>query len=221
MRHGEDPVARTAVVLTGGEPVAAERVMVPPDAFVVAADSGLHHAEALGLNVDLVVGDFDSVSPEALARAEQAGVQVERHSAAKDATDLELALLAARERGCREAIVVGGGGGRLDHLIAGLLVLASPALRDMHVRAITADASIAVVTGEAMIDGPVGSLVTLLAVGGAAEGVVTEGLEFPLRNERLDPLSTRGVSNVITHSPAFVQLRSGVLLVIQPEDFPK
>src|SRR5262249_11223939 len=51
-----------------------------------------------------------------------AGAVVERHPTAKDATDLELALLAARDRGAAEIVVVGGHGGGLDPLPAHLLL---------------------------------------------------------------------------------------------------
>ena len=54
-------------------------------AWVIAADSGLDHANALGLAVDLVLGDLDSVSKEALEPARRAGIPVEEHPAAKDA----------------------------------------------------------------------------------------------------------------------------------------
>ena len=98
---------------------------------VIAADSGLDHAHAPRRRGRLVVGDLDSVDPETLAAAELAGTTVERHPAAKDATDLELALLAARDRGAREIVVVGGHGGRLDHFLANALLLATPALADV------------------------------------------------------------------------------------------
>ena len=64
-------------------------------AFVVAADGGADAALALGLHVDLAIGDFDSISAAGLAALERAGTRIERHPAAKDATDLELALDAA------------------------------------------------------------------------------------------------------------------------------
>ncbi|MGH8979215.1 MAG: thiamine diphosphokinase, partial [Acidimicrobiia bacterium] len=50
-----------ALVLAGGDPVdAGLRNVLPDAAFVVAADSGLHLAEGLGLKVDRIVGDLDS-----------------------------------------------------------------------------------------------------------------------------------------------------------------
>ena len=62
---------------------------------MIAADGGVDRALALGLHVDVAIGDFDSVTAAGLAAAEAAGARIERHPAAKDATDLELALDAA------------------------------------------------------------------------------------------------------------------------------
>src|SRR5262245_60062395 len=121
-----------ALVFAGGEPPAARDVAdltdLEPHATVVAADSGLHHAQELGWHVDVVVGDLDSVDPAALAAAEHRGATVERHPAAKDETDLELALLTARARGATRAVVLGVAGGRLDHFLANTLVLTADAL---------------------------------------------------------------------------------------------
>jgi thiamine pyrophosphokinase len=60
----------------------------------------------------------------------------------------------------------------------------------------------------------------LLPLGGAAEGVTTTGLRYPLRDETLDPGSTRGVSNVVDTTPAGVALRAGVLLAVLPDGTP-
>ncbi len=89
---------RTALVFAGGErpPPSAVDGLLAAD-VVIAADSGLGHALALGCAVDLVVGDLDSVDPDDARRARRpAGAVVEQHPADKDATDLELALDAAR-----------------------------------------------------------------------------------------------------------------------------
>ena len=88
-----------AVVFAGGDPLPEEvRRLLPRDALVVAADSGLDLARRLGVPVDLVVGDFDSVDPAGLAAAAAAGSVLERHPVDKDATDLELALDAVLRR---------------------------------------------------------------------------------------------------------------------------
>jgi thiamine pyrophosphokinase len=207
----------TVVVFAGGDrPVRDALSDLPDDALIIAADSGVDHALALGVRVDLVVGDLDSADPQALEAAVAAGAEVDRHPAVKDATDLELALLAARDRGARDIVVVGGHGGRLDHLLANALLLASPSLTGVRVRARMGDAEITVVHDRADLAGRAGGLCSLLPVGGPAHGVVTEGLTYPLHHETLHPGSTRGVSNEFMTTIATVTLDDGVLLVVVP-----
>ncbi len=204
------------VVFTGGdaEPIAAG--LLPDGAFVIGADSGIEQAQALGWPVDLAIGDFDSVSPDALAAAERDGAVVERHPAAKDATDLELALRAAARRGPHEIVVVGGAGGRLDHLLGGVLALTDDAYAAIRIRALVGPARLHVVRDHVELRGEPGELVTLLPIGGAARGVTTSGLLYPLATETLEPASTRGVSNVLVADGARVSLTAGVLLAVLP-----
>jgi thiamine pyrophosphokinase len=124
------------IVVTGGDPVRRDALAgIPDGAIVIAADSGVEHAQALGLRIHLAIGDFDSVDPAALRAAEQSGARIERHPAAKDATDLELALDAAIALEPSAIRVLGGHGGRLDHLLANALLLASPAYEHVEVSA--------------------------------------------------------------------------------------
>ncbi len=208
----------TVIVLAGGAPAGSElRSCLPVADAVIAADSGLESAAPLGLAVDLVVGDFDSVDPAVLAAAEAAGVAIERHPVGKDATDLELALDAAARIGARRVVVVGGTGGRVDHLVANLLLLAVPAHAGIAIELLARDArAVAVTRGTAELHGRCGALVTLLALGGPARGVTTTGLRYPLHGETLEPASTRGVSNEIVTEPASVEVADGTVLAILP-----
>ncbi len=201
------------VVASGAGP----SVVVPAAPTVIAADGGLDRATALGLDVGVVVGDLDSVSAGALAAAEAAGARVVRHPEAKDATDLELALAEAARLGGRRVLVVASAGGRLDHLLGSLLLLGADPYAGIELDAIVGDALVHVVRGERALRGSPGDLVSLLAVGGAATGVVTSGLEFPLAGETLLPGSSRGISNVFTQTDARVTLDTGVLLAIRPD----
>jgi thiamine pyrophosphokinase len=201
----------TVVVLCGG-PDRPSPAALPAASAVVAADGGVELALELGLTVDLAVGDFDSVSEEALA----ASAQVERHPASKDASDLELALDAALRLRPERIAVLGGGGGRLDHLLGILLVLAAEAYAGVRVDAQLGAAAVHVVRGERRLAGEPGELISLFAAHGPAAGVVTEGLTYPLRGETLEPGSSRGLSNVFAEPEARIALEQGVLLAVRP-----
>ena len=200
------------VVASGAGP----SVAVPGTPTVIAADGGLDRAAALGLDVDVVIGDLDSVSADALAAAEAAGARIVRHPEAKDATDLELALDEAVRLGARRVLVVASAEGRLDHLLGSLLLLGADAYEAIELDAIVGDALVHVVRGERALRGSPGELLSLVAIGGAATGVVTNGLDFPLAAETLHPGSSRGVSNVFSGTEARVTLDTGVLLAIRP-----
>jgi len=204
------------VVAGGGPPDPESALAIPLGARVIAADRGLEHALALGLDVEIAVGDFDSASPEAVARAEASGTRIERHSAEKDATDLELALDAALALGPEGILVLAGDGGRLDHLLSTLLLLGSSRYEAVEIDAFVGPARVHVVRGQRAIEGSVGELVSLLALHGPAEGVRTEGLAYPLEGETLEPGSSRGVSNVFVSATPRISLERGVLLAIRP-----
>jgi thiamine pyrophosphokinase len=214
----EEGVAeRVVVIVAGGEPPGPWAFLaVPAGATVIAADSGLDHAVALGLDVAVAVGDFDSASPAAVRAAEARGVRVVRHPVAKDATDLELALGEALALRPDRIVVLAGEGDRLDHLLSLLLLLGAQSLEDVVVDAVVGDARVHVVRSERMIAGAPGDLVSLLVLHGPAEGVRTEGLEYPLDGETLEPGSSRGVSNVLAGHLARVAVEHGVVLAICP-----
>ncbi len=214
----ETPPASLALVFAGGDPVDnAVAARLPGGVFTVAADSGVEQALALGRDVDLVVGDFDSADPAAVDAAVAAGAEVRRYPAEKDESDLELAVRAARDSGANGVIVVGGSGGRLDHLLANALLLASPSFDDIDIEALLDDTRITVVRREARLSGAPGDVCSLLAAGGPARGVRTTGLRYPLDHEDLLPGSTRGLSNELVEPVATVSLEHGTLLAVQPD----
>jgi thiamine pyrophosphokinase len=193
-------------------------------ALVVAADGGAKAAERLGLRVDLVVGDADSLDLAALDRLAAAGTAVERSPTDKDETDTELALLAAIRRGAERLTILGAlGGRRLDHELANLWLLAHPALGRVAATILDDTARIRLLQApdpegrpvRLELPGPVGALVSLLPFGGDALGITTQGLRYPLRDEPLRLGPARGISNVRLAPTASVLLRAGRLLVVE------
>ena len=215
MAQSPEPAVTVVVVAGGDPPTDAEVARLPADPVVIAADSGLDHAQAASLTVAVAVGDMDSVSPDALAVAEQAGTRIERHPTDKDQTDLELALELATRLADR-VIVIGAAGGRLDHLIGNLTALASPQWSGVEIEAWLGNAQAVVIHGHRTLEAQPGTTVSLFALGGPAR-VTTTGLAWPLDDEILDPLTSRGLSNRTTTSSPQLSVHEGVVLAVIPE----
>lgn len=193
--------------------------------LVIAADGGLRWAQKLGVQADVVVGDMDSADGAALAEVEAGGAEIVRHDPDKDATDLELALRLACERGASSITLIGGHGGRLDHFLGNIALLASLP-KGVQAQALMGDAEIAVLhgTGAAgtrnksssrVFDGEPGRQVSLIPWGADASGVSTTALRWPLAGETLPLGTSRGISNEMTGTQAEIALESGTLLVIK------
>lgn len=216
----EQPRHRTVVVVAGGDtpPHVGLRAVLPTPDLVVAADSGVHHARLLGMHVDVVVGDLDSATPDDLAHATAEGAAIERFPVAKDQTDLELALDRAAVLGGAGAtlVVVASIGGRLDHALANLLVLAAPAYAAHRVEAFVDRWHVSLVRDEEReLTTRPGATVTLLVLDEPSLRVRTEGLAYPLHDEPLLRFSTRGVSNVADGDRCRVAARGGALFVLR------
>jgi thiamine pyrophosphokinase len=210
-----------AVLVASGEPDPADVRWVGGADLVLAVDAGASWLAEIGRRPDALVGDLDSVDPRLVAGLEADGVTVERYPTEKDASDTELAVGYALRRGATEVVLIGGfGGDRLDHGLANLLLLlAAPRSEWPRARltAVKGGTQVrAIRDGESLVlDAPPGTLVSLLPVGGDAEGLVTSGLRYPLDDESLAQGSTRGLSNEVVAAPASVRLRRGALLVIE------
>jgi len=201
------------IVFAGGElhtaPVAG------PGDLVIAADSGYDHALALGIPVDVLIGDLDSISPTGLEHARSSGVEVIQHPTDKDDTDLELALRAAMDRGATTVDIHGGEGGRLGHLMSVALSTTHPERERINISWHTGTG----IVRSAMPQNPVvfsattGEVVTLIPVG-KADGVTTKGLRWSLDDAALERGSSRGVSNETIAEQITIEVGEGAVLVV-------
>jgi len=202
---------RGLLVIGGAGPAAASlREAARGACLVAAADAGLVRILEAGLLPDLVVGDMDSLPDRTLLNrvpAERVFVFPED----KDETDTEIGMRMLRERGCTEITLAGGGGGRMDHLLAVALLFER---RTPPVRWLTDTADMYLVQGEAEFDGWEGSIVSVFPVGARAARMKSDGLRWPL-----DGLVFRrgygGVSNRVVGERMRISVRTGKLLLVR------
>ena len=160
---GEGPAAEIGAALAGGADL------------IAAADSGLSAAEAAGFRPDWIVGDMDSL--EDLSRLDTYPQdRVIRSSRDKDDTDTELLLTLLWDKGCDEVWLVGGGGGRTDHLLAVQALFEREKSPD---RWITAGEDIRQVR-EGLTLNLAASLVSVFPLGNGPWEAESRGLKWPL-----------------------------------------
>jgi len=210
-----------AIVFANGEQLMSPQEIqewVRAGDIVIAADGGTHHALEAGMVPSVVIGDQDSLDAALRGRLQEAGTRFLIFPAMKDETDLELALLwAAEQEGVDEIVILAALGGRHDQALANLLLLAMPELAGIPTHIVDSEWDIQVIHSGAPVclHGHAGDTVSLLPLGGAAEGVTTSGLAYPLRDEALRVGPARGVSNVLLGQEAMVQVRAGLLWCLQ------
>lgn len=202
-----------ALLVIGGE--APPRVALEPlfKSFgaVCAADSGLEVVHDWGLSPSLIVGDMDSLTrPELLSAYPEA--RIVRADRAKDETDTEMGLRLLAETGRYEVFLAGGGGGRLDHL------LAVRALFERMVRPRewwTARERVVLVDGPFEADLPPGTVVSVFPLARGARGMRSSGLRWALDGLSWGP-GDFGVSNEASGGILRVEPGEGDLLVVLP-----
>jgi len=203
-----------ALIVTGGDcpPHEIIRTLAKAADCVIAADAGLDVCLSAHLKPDFVVGDFDSIGHDSLARVPKDTIL--QYPEEKDYTDTELAIELAMQRGAQKVVLAGGGAGRLDHLLAvrALFERENP-IHEWH----TANESVFLVpAGHSLhFSAPTHVIVSVFPLSGGARGMRSRGLKWPLDGLAWD-CGHFGVSNrtVMPH----VEIASGQepILVILP-----
>ena len=204
---------RIAYIFGAGEPSVPDTIPPRDDILVIAADGGYTVACRAFGRPDLAVGDFDSLGYL------PSDTECLRHPPEKDDTDLALAANIAIERGAEEIRIYSALGGRLDHTVANLQLLYSLALRGVRATLFGADgvAITVLVGGECATLAPAKEgTVSVLAIGGTAEGVTLTGLKYPLADATLYPHTPLGISNERMGTAASISLLRGAILVFYP-----
>lgn len=217
---GTGHTGTTVVVIGGGALTdrAVRAAAAAVDPVVVAADGGLDHAVAAGLEPTVLVGDLDSISAAGTMWAYAHEVDIDRHPPDKDATDTALALARAATIGGAELLVLGGHGDRLDHTLGIVAALGASSLGAFRtVRAVLGEVMLHVVHPgrEARLTPAEGTVFSLLALHGACTGVTLSGARWPLDGATLEAGDTVGISNEAIDE-VHVAVAGGVLTVVLP-----
>jgi thiamine pyrophosphokinase len=215
----ETPKPVTAFIFANGAtddgPLVRRELAAASDAWVIAADGGARQAQYYGLPIHTVIGDLDSLDDAEIALLTEQGVEIQRFPPEKNETDLELALLLAARKKVSRIRLFSALGDRLDQTLSNIYLLALTPLRNMDVRLIAGKQQAWIVyPGHTIIQGTKDDTISLIPIAGEAQGIRTENLYYPLRNETLSFGPARGVSNVMQSETAHVHFDDGVLLIV-------
>jgi thiamine pyrophosphokinase len=207
-----------AIIFANGEltPPRPAPAYFLPDDWLIAADGGALHYAKLGIAPHALIGDFDSLKPEEIEALQSAGVQINRHPAHKDETDLELALLYAIHQGADQIVVFGALGARWDMTLANLMLLTHSALKLTRISLVDGNQEISLLRGgqSVRLHGKQGDTISLIPLSANASGITSNELEYPLLNGVLCIGSPRGVSNVMLGKECQIMLEEGLLAVV-------
>ncbi len=211
-------MSNRVVIIAGGdlEDDSWHREFIRADDTVICADGGSAHALRMGINPDLVIGDLDSLPKTDKEALSALNKRVMQYPVAKDKSDLELALEYAVKTEPGEIVIIGAlGGSRVDHCFINLLLLKKPLDENIPASIIDSKTEIRLFKSSFKMNGQPGDIISLFSLTPGVEGLVTEGLKYPLKDEHLHFSSTRGLSNQFTENVASVSFRKGLLLVIK------
>ena len=203
--------ARKACIFCNGQlsnPTKVKQIASDCD-LLIAANEGTKYCIDFGLTPQVIIGDMDSIDSDLWKNNH--GIEYIRHPIDKDESDTELAVEYALKHECEQVILIAATGGRLDHTLANVALIASHpgqvALFDGTSTLIAVDKS-----EKCILHGQVGTLVSLLPYGPGPFTVRTNGLKYALRDECLNSV-THGLSNELCQIETCVCVSNGVLLV--------
>ena len=185
--------------------------MAAAAAPLLAADGGADHLARLGLRPAAVIGDLDSISPETRAWLGEESL-IERPD--QDRTDLDKALEYAFENlGVEDVTVIAALGGRVDHELGNLGLLARLAMGEQLVFE-GADHRVLAISGEATLAAHPGETWSFWTFDPTVR-VTVDGVRWPIENATIDAGGRPSISNEAVDDLVRVRATGGAVVVMR------
>lgn len=215
---------KRCLIITGGPlDLSFAAAFLEKEAFekVIAVDSGLEGVKALGLEPDMIVGDFDSVKPEILEyyRTREHIVWDVRQPE-KDETDTELALMKAQAAGCSRIAVLGSTGGRLDHMLGNIHLLFPCLQKGIEAYILDSRNRLYLIDGERVFRRAEtwGKYISFVPLTEKVAGITLTGFKYPLFQKDIEIGTSLCISNELWEEEGLITFTDGVLIVVESRD---
>ena len=201
---------KTLIILSESEPCCLG------DSFdlVVVSDGGYRTAKKMDLVIDVLLGDFDSITSEELKEAKSKGITIISFPPNKDKTDGELAVDYAISLGSKELVILGSFKEELDHALGNLFLLFKIGKVGIISKLITQLYEIELINSEKEYLEKEGHELSLIPVSEIVEDLNIEGSRYNLTNVKVEMGQTLTLRNVITDKRARVYFKKGKVLSI-------
>ena len=177
--------------------------------YIIAADGGYANLKKTGIEPDLVVGDFDSLS---MAPEHPNVITLPRE---KDDTDMLFAVKQGLKLGYRIFYLDGGIGGRFDHSFANIQTLSYIAQNQARGYILAKDFCITVIKNSSLqFKAGLQGYISVFSLNTDSTGIIIDGLKYELSNGKLQSSLPLGVSNEFVGKSAMIKTDNGLLAVI-------
>lgn len=212
------------LIVAGGntsDTFAAEVIKKGGYEIIIAADSGMEFLHRVGINPDIIIGDFDSVDSGILEYyREQPQIEICMLNPIKDHTDTESAIREAIGRGAKRITILGGTGTRLDHVLGNISLLGIGLEEDVSIELVDPNNRIR------MFDKPVtitkkrqyGTYISVIPYSDRVTNVTITGVKYPLTDYTMGGFNSLGVSNEIEDDEAQISFEEGIIVLIESHD---
>ena len=193
--------------------------------YFIAADYGLLTANKLGLHVNYILGDFDSVPKEIIEEyrekeKEDESFKIRQYNPIKDFTDTQIAIETAMKMNPSEIVILGAIGTRTDHTISNIQNLRLPLEKDIKCTLIDEHNKLYLINKPTTIykQDLFGPYISLLPLTTLVEKVTLKGFKYSLDSYDIHLGESIGVSNQLSHKKAEIIFEKGILIVVEARD---
>lgn len=177
--------------------------------FIIAADGGYKHLMSVGMKPDLLIGDFDSLGEIPMDE------NIIRLNPVKDITDMNAASDAAIGRGYKELVFYGATGGRIDHTMANIQLVAALSQKGIKASVNNGKTVITAITDDEIVfDSSNNGYISVFAHSDICENVSISGLKYNVNGETFRNSFALGVSNEFVGSESRISVEKGTLIII-------
>lgn len=212
-----------AVILTGGDWPEAQRIqnaILGADA-ILCCDGAAQRALKYGLVPDVLVGDMDSITKQALAQLQCGSVAIKQLPCRKDMTDTFEACDIALEKGATHVVLIGGFGQRMDHSLGNVHCLMHLCTQGAFTQVESGDVTAYAIRGKLTLHGQQGKTFSLIPLLPHTRIARLTGASYPLQDAALPMEQTLGISNIAVHEELYVDVDGGMALLILNHTLPK